>query len=96
MYYKLTTAELKALLPVDAERILAAAAKRKPGKHARKVVSVPLNGPATIWVQNVHFYGGENFGEPDAFPAEITHNTTAAAFSRFVNRHNFRLRPRPY
>jgi hypothetical protein len=90
-YWKLTETELRALVPADAERILAAAAKRKPGKFARKVVSVPLNGPGTIHVQNVHYYGGENFGKPYHFPAEITHNTTRSAFSRFVNRKGLRL-----
>ena len=92
MYYKLTETELRKLLPTAADYILTAAAKRKPGKFARKVVRVPLNGPGTIWVQNTHFYGGENFGEPYAFPAEITHNTTNSAFSRFINREGLQLR----
>lgn len=92
-YWKLTEAELRALIPAaDAERILAAARKRKPGRFARKVVAVPLNKPATIRVQNVHYYGGENFGKPYYFPAEITCATTGSAFSRFVNRRGLRLR----
>ena len=91
-YWKLTTATLKTLVsPADAERILAAAAKRKPGKFADEFVQVPLNKAKTIWVQNVHYYGGENFGKPYEFPAEITHNTTRSAFSRFVNRKGLRL-----
>jgi len=92
-YWKLTEPELRALVsPDDAERILAAAKRRRPGRFARTVVDVPLNGPGTIRVQNVHYYGGENFGQPYHFPAEITCKTTPAAFSRFVNRRGLRLR----
>lgn len=91
-YWKLTEADLRALVPeADAARIRAAAAKRKPNKFARKVVSVPLNRPGTIRVQNVHFYGGENFGQPYHFPAEITCATTASAFSRFVRQRGLHL-----
>jgi len=92
-YWKLTEADLRALVSAaDAERILTAAAERKPNKVARNMVSVPLNKPGTIRVQNVHFYGGENFGEPYHFPAEITCATTASAFSRFIRRRGLRLR----
>jgi hypothetical protein len=85
--YKLTEAKLKALVPAaDAERIVAAAAKRKPGKWARRIVSVALNKAKTVWVQNVQFYGGEHFGEPYHFPAEIRYATTGSAFHRCLNR----------
>lgn len=85
-YWKLTEAELRALVPADAERIMAAARKRKPGRFARKIESAPLNGPGTVRVQNVHYYGGEHFGEPFHFPAEITCATSGSAFQRCVNR----------
>jgi hypothetical protein len=91
--YKLTADELAALVPAaDAERIVAAAAKRKPGKWARRIVSVALNKAKTVWVQNVQFYGGEHFGEPHHFPAEIRYATTESAFRRCVNRLGLRLR----
>jgi len=90
--YKLTEARLRGLLPAaDAERIVAAAGKRKPGKWARRIVSVPLNRVKTVWVQNVQYYGGEHFGEPYHFPAEIRHATTESAFRRCVNRLGLRL-----
>ena len=90
--YKLTEARLRGLLPAaDAERIVAAATKRKPGKWARRIVSVPLNHAKTVWVQNVQYYGGEHFGEPYHFPAEIRHATTESAFRRCVNRLGLRL-----
>ena len=89
--YKLTEAKLKALVPAaDAERIVAATT-RKPGKWARRIVSVPLNRVKTVWVQNVQYYGGEHFGEPYHFPAEIRHATTESAFRRCVNRLGLRL-----
>ena len=91
-FWKLTEAELRALLPAaDAERILAAARKRPPGTFADKPVRVNLNRPGTIWVQNVHYYGGEHFGKPYHFPAEITCATTGSAFSRCVNWLRLRL-----
>ena len=90
--YKLTEARLRGVLPAaDAERIVAAAAKRKPSKWARRIVSVPLNHAKTVWVQNVRYYGGEHFGEPYHFPAEIRHATTESAFRRCVNRLGLRL-----
>lgn len=90
--YKLTESRLRDLLPAaDAERIVAAAAKRKPGKWARRIVSTPLNLAKTVWVQNVQYYGGEHFGEPYHFPAEIRHATTESAFRRCVNRLGLRL-----
>ena len=67
--YKLTADELAALVPAaDAERIVAAAAKRKPGKWARRIVSVALNKAKTVWVQNVQFYGGSTLASPTTSP----------------------------
>ena len=87
MVYKLNDAQLRALVPPDvADRIIALAEKRKPGKFARKVERYALNGPGTIWVQNVNYYGGEHFGEPYCFTAEIRYFTTRSAFARCVNR----------
>ncbi len=86
-YWKLTETELRALVPAaDAERIMAVSRERKPGQFAERVVRVPLNGPGTVRVQNVHYYGGEHFDKPFYFPAEITCATTGSAFSRCVNR----------
>jgi hypothetical protein len=90
--YKLTEMDLRNLLPAaDAKRIITAAAKRKPGKRARRIVRVFLNKARTVWVQNVQYYGGENFGEPYRFPAEIRYATTESAFSRCINRLGLQL-----
>jgi len=88
-YHKLKPDELaKFVSPQDHARIMEAAAKRKPGQFlaAAEIVKVYLNKAKTIWVQNVHYYGGENFREPYFFPAEITHCTTNSAFSRWAKR----------
>jgi hypothetical protein len=91
--YKLTEKELRALIPAaDAERIVTAAKARKPGKWARRIVSIALNRVKSVWVQNVQYYGGENFGEPYHFPAEIRYATTESAFHRCINRLGLRLR----
>lgn len=89
--YKLTEAALTALVPTDSTCIVAAAAKRKTSKWARHIVRVFLNQAKTVWVQNVRYYGGENFGKPYHFPAEIRHATTESAFRRCVNRLGLRL-----
>ena len=95
-FWKLTESELRNLVTAnDADRIIAASRKRKPGKFAGEVVKVPLNKPGTIWVQSIHFYGGENFREPYYFLAEVTHTTSNSAWSRFAKKHGF-LRVIPF
>jgi len=86
-YHKLKTDELsKFVSAIDAHSISIAAHERKPGKVAPLIVKVFLNKAKTIWVQNVHYYGGEHFNEPYCFVAEITHCTTNSAFRRWINR----------
>jgi len=91
--YKLTEPELRRLVPkAAADDIMAAANSREPGQWSKETVSYPLNRPGTVTVQNVEFYGGENFGQAYAFPAEIRHNTTQSAFAACVNRLRIPLR----
>jgi hypothetical protein len=86
-FHKLTSPELARFVGFgDEAKILQAAAKRKPRKFAKQIVKVFLNKAKTIWVQNVHYYGGENFNLPYHFPAEITHCTSNSAFRRWINR----------
>ena len=90
--YKMTAAQLRALVtPTDFVRIVAAAKIRKPGKWAKHIVRVALNKVGTVWVQNVQFYGGENFGQPHHFLAEIRYATTESAFRHCINRLGLRL-----
>ena len=91
--YKVTEDELRRLVPpAAAEDIMAAARAREPGQWSKETVSYPLNRPGTVYVQNVEFYGGENFDKPYAFPAEIRHRTTESAFSACTRRLGIRLR----
>lgn len=91
--WKLVEAELRQIVPNDvADAIVAMSKKRKPGKRAISPLRHYLNKPKTIWVQSIRFYGGENFGEPYYFLAEIKAITTRSAFSRFANRLPFTLR----
>ena len=86
-YHKLKSDELsKFVSALDARSILIAAHERKPNKFAPLIVKVFLNKAKTIWVQNVHYYGGENFNQPYYFVAEITHCTSNSAFRRWINR----------
>jgi hypothetical protein len=85
-FYKLTEKELRALVPAAvADKIVAKALERKPGQYLPSVVRHYLNKAESIWVQNVHFYGGEHFNKPYAFVAEICHATTGSCFSRWRN-----------
>ena len=94
--YKLTEGELRSLVgdglvtPAQVQDITAASLARTPGKHAEYVVKVALNGPGTIVLQSIAFYGGENFGQPHHFVAEVVPLTTHSAFSRFLNAHHLR------
>ena len=91
--YKLTETELLAIVPAEEfQRIMFAANQRAPGQYAKHMVFVYLNKAETVWVQNVNFYGGEHFGKPYHFPAEIRHNTTESAFRRCTNRLGIHLR----
>ena len=91
-FYKLTETELRALVPAEvANKIVAKALKRKPlqwlNPLGRRVFRHYLNKAKSIWVQNVHYYGGENFNMPYAFVAEVCHVTTGSHFSQWLNKH---------
>lgn len=96
LYYKLTSDELaelgaKKLISTEEAREIILSSTRKPAyEFNENVVRVYLNKSKTIWVQSIHFYGGEHFREPHFFVAEIMHTTTGSAFSRFLNSRNLR------
>ena len=90
-YYTLTEKELRALVSAEvADKIVAKAKKRKPGQWlnplSNRVFRHYLNKAKSIWVQNVHFYGGEHFKEPYAFVAEVCYVTTESCWSRWLNK----------
>lgn len=86
-WFKLKEAELVRFVnEKDHLRILYRSLQREPGKHDPKAVVVFLNKARTIWVQSIHFYGGEHFGQPYCFVAEIGNKTTNSAFVRWARR----------
>lgn len=93
-YLKLTASEVVGLASCNlitkeqAGQILARSLLRAPGKFDSSPVKFWLNKPKTVWIQSIGFYGGENFGQPYYFRAEISHCTTESAFSRFSHKHN--------
>jgi hypothetical protein len=97
LYFKLTGAELymlyqKRLITLtNFEEIMYSSQNREPKTFNKNMVCAYLNKPQTIWVQSIHFYGGEHFGEPYYYKAEIRHTTTGSAFSRFLNKHDLQF-----
>lgn len=95
-YYKLNKSNLiqlvkKGLISVeDANMIEKISLERKPGKHATKHYKVYLNKAHTVYIQSIHFYGGENFNEPYYWVAEIS-NLTQTGLTRYFNENNIRL-----
>ena len=93
-YLKLHDSEVAAFIAgklitfEQADQIFVRSLQREPGERDSSPVKFWLNKPETIWVQSIEFYGGENFGEPYCFLAEICHCTTESAFSRFLHKHN--------
>jgi hypothetical protein len=86
-FHKLKAEELAKFVSIEnTGRIVERSGKRKPFRFDHNPVVVFLNKAKTIWVQSIHFYGGENFGEPYCFLAEITHKTSNSAFRRWINR----------
>ena len=84
----------------QSEALSARTAEKEPRKHQvlpeGEYLIQPrfyLNKAHSVWVQPIHFYGGEHFGagiegKPYAWDAEICHTTTNACFARFKNLHN--------
>jgi len=90
--YKVTADELSCLVAdgiitkQQEELILSAAYKRLQNQHAQYMEKFDLNPAGTARIQNVAFYGGEHFGKPYCFVAEIVPLTTRSAWSRLVNK----------
>ena len=92
-YYKLTREKIIALVLSDmlddkvADQLITSSQNRTPGTFNENMMREYLNKSKTIWIQPIHYYGGEHFGEPYYYLAEICHTTTNSAFSRFANQH---------
>jgi hypothetical protein len=89
--YKLTEQELFRLVMKDMitveqfNSIVERSKQREPGTFDEACVSVWLNKAKTIRLSSIWYYGGENFGDPYHFIAEISPLTTMSAWHRFVS-----------
>ena len=73
---------------IEVEQLIQKSHHRKPGTFDDNPVRFYLNKAKSIWVQSIHYYGGENFNQPYYFLAEIRMATSNSCFSRFMNKYN--------
>jgi len=96
-YWKLTEedldrlVELKLISSAKRNDIINASKARHPGRFANEIEMEWLNNAKTIRLQSIHFYGGENFGNPHHWVAEIVAFTTCSALRSFLNKYKLRL-----
>lgn len=97
--YKLTETELdrmayRGVISFKERDLLVNASKiRKPFYYANNCFQISMNGRGTIALNSIDFYGGEDFGEPFHFLAEITHDTTQSVFTRFMRENQIPRHP---
>ena len=90
--YKLTKKELGKLVDKDiisediAIALKTASLKREPGKFAKKQdkVKFPFNPSGGSNITSINYYGGEHFGKPYCFLAEIVVYGSHDNFHRFL------------
>jgi hypothetical protein len=94
LYYKLKKEDIDHLVQIGVLKIhernylLSASKEREPGTFA-KTQKIYLNKARTVYIQNIHFYGGESFGKPYYWLAEIS-GFTKTGLTRFFNQHRLR------
>lgn len=94
IFYKLNEQEINRLAETglishsDKETLITQSLKREAGKFAKNEFKIYLNEAKSIYIQSIHFYGGEHFGKPYHFLAEISYLTTRSAFSGFMNKNS--------
>ena len=87
-YYKLEAKEIRQLVDKkiitseQATELIETSLKRKPSEFADDVLKICIDKRRKIYINSIHFYGGENFNRPYFFLAELTCETT---FRRFYN-----------
>lgn len=95
-YFKLDEIEIKKLfdkqiLSYDQCAALMQRSKDRPvtnnpiGEFDENVLRYWLNPSKTIEITSIHFYGGEHFGEPYHWLAEIVSHTDRSHTTRFFN-----------
>ena len=104
IYYKLKLEDIqdlqeKGIICVQhVDAVIAASQLRKAGKFAepKHRFKLAINQAKTIFLNSINFYGGENFGDPYCFLAEITHNTSPSAFTKFMRQNSIPRRTFAY
>lgn len=97
--YKLTELELDRMAFrgvisfEDRDLLIKTSRLREPGYYASRRYQMAMNGRGTIMLNSVNFNGGETFGEPHHFLAELTHTTTPGVFNRFIHANNIPVHP---
>ena len=97
--YKLIESELdrmvyRGVISMEQRDLLIRTSKlRKPNCYAKNQFQIVMNQCGTIKINSINRYGGEDFGRPFHFLAEIVHNTTPSVFTRFMHERNIPKHP---
>lgn len=93
-YWKLTKEDImelfdKQMLSFDQANSLMIQSKARPSPRQfdDNIVRYWLNKSKTIEITSIHFYGGEHFGEPYHWLAEIVSHTDRSHTTKFFNQH---------
>ncbi len=92
-YFKLTREDIiklfdKQLLSFDQANALIVRSKARPlDEIDENAVKYWLNKSKTIEISSIHYYGGEHFGDPYHWLAEITSHTDQSHTTKFFNEH---------
>ena len=88
--YKLTESELDrmafrgVITPDQRDLLIKASKMREPNYYNHSRFQIGMNKRGTIMLNSIIKNGGEIFGEPYHFLAEIKHTTTPSVFHRFM------------
>lgn len=97
--YKLTEKELDRMMfrgvisPQHHAILILTSRLRAAGTPAQQRFQMGMNGCGTILLNSINENGGETFGKPYHFLAEITHTTTPSVFKRFLRRYRIHSHP---
>jgi hypothetical protein len=96
--WKLNAKEIRKLVKQNiitskqATDIIEASLKRAPHTFDDNVLKICVDKKREIYINSIHFYGGENFNKPYYFLAEMTCLTTYRRFVNFCRKHNIPMR----
>jgi hypothetical protein len=88
--YKLTEQELDRMTyrgiitPSQRDILINVSKEREPGYYSNSRYQLGLTPNGSVMLNSVIYNGGESFGEPYHFVAEITHDLTPIRFKNFM------------